>query len=91
MIWLLRGHNLVSKEEVEEGKLSSPLGKSDNINIFVTMDCLLPAKKRDDKEFLYNEGEYGKLKKELSDVHWKEELSAFEVNESHGYDLRIES
>ena len=68
---------------IEEVKWSSPLGKSDHVNIFFTMDCFLPDNKRDDKErFLYNKGEYEKLKKELSDVDWKEEMSALDVNDS---------
>ena len=43
---------------IEEVKWRSPLGKSDHVNIFFTMDCFLPDNKRDDKErFLYNKGE----------------------------------
>ncbi|XP_072032859.1 uncharacterized protein [Amphiura filiformis] len=60
----------------------SPLGKSDHVTLFFTMDCSIEADQTDKERFLYNKGAYDSLRKDLSNIVWDEELCNLDVNES---------
>ena len=68
---------------VDEIKSLGPLGKSDHVIFFFDMFCYIESDDdTTDGKFLYNKGDYDKLRNDLSSIDWEDEMKNLDANKS---------
>ena len=54
----------------------APLGKSDHTVLISTYKCYFEPSKVNAKRYLYNKGEYAKMRAHLNSINWEELFNA---------------